>query len=247
MLSSTQRQGNKVSTKRPFSAVTARSHHKEYRLTDQQSLNNIKSNINETFSNENRYLKEVHHLTSTIDRKYEKRINRMCVTYSICKNPSRQRRTFEGIDVDFITRKYVDSKSKEKKKQEERQLLKKEVNKISRRYIKRQPKQFFKFDIQTLREMENREKNRSKRKSSHPYLSIYEQSQIQALNCLTDRNELNLGEISSYPTIGEQEQWEKDHKQVKSIYQGVSLFRREKMKSTLRNDTNSERDHFFIT
>jgi hypothetical protein len=46
MLSSSRRQSSKQTTKRPFSAISAHSHRKEYRLTDHESLNDIKNKIN---------------------------------------------------------------------------------------------------------------------------------------------------------------------------------------------------------
>jgi hypothetical protein len=49
---------------------------------------------------------------------HSEKITRICVKYSICPNPKRMRKCSEEVDVEFIARNYVRSKSRERKKEE---------------------------------------------------------------------------------------------------------------------------------
>lgn len=65
-------------------------------------------------------MKQVKELTSHLTPACGARIDRMCVQYSICANPKRMRVLSDDVDVEFIAKKYVRAKSKEKKKEEAR-------------------------------------------------------------------------------------------------------------------------------
>lgn len=97
MLSTMKRSLSINKKSRPYSAISARSHHQEYRLTDTDSLNNIRSRIYQTFDSSNRELKEIKDLTERLGPKYSKRIDRLCQQFSI--GPSPRSKSFSG-DVD---------------------------------------------------------------------------------------------------------------------------------------------------
>lgn len=59
----------------------------------------------------------------------------MCVQYSICANPKRQKRLSEDIDVEFIAKHYVKAKSRDKKKEDERNQLIRSIAETSKRYL----------------------------------------------------------------------------------------------------------------
>lgn len=79
-------------------------------------------------------MKQVKELTASLSPAYAHRIDRMCVQYSICPNPRRQKRLSEDVDVEFIAKRYVKAKSKDKKKEEERQELRRSIGVTSKRY-----------------------------------------------------------------------------------------------------------------
>lgn len=57
--------------------------------------------------------------------------------------------------------------------------------------------------------MEYKSKSKSTLNSSrqHPYLEMYEQSQIEALACLSEHNELHLDKIGIYADMVEPDEW----------------------------------------
>lgn len=110
---------------RPYSAMSSYSHQTSYRLTDNESLNKVKSTIHETFGGENRSLKEVRELTSKSGQQYAKRIDRLCSQFNIGPSPLKHRHFSSEVDVDFIAKHFISSKSKEKKKEEEKDLMRK--------------------------------------------------------------------------------------------------------------------------
>lgn len=46
-----------------------------------------------------------------------RRINQICVKYSICSNPRKRKTEPEDIDVEAIARSYINSKSRQKRQQ----------------------------------------------------------------------------------------------------------------------------------
>jgi hypothetical protein len=60
--------------------------------------------------------------------------------------------------VEYIAKRYINRKSVEKKKEQEREVLKKEVAKIANRNSKKEPAPFFKLNADTLRQLEHRYK-----------------------------------------------------------------------------------------
>ena len=95
---------------RPFSAMSSYSHRTEYRLQDNESLNEIKSNIHKTFDSESRAIKEVRGLNEQIPQKYSKRLNRLYDQFNI--NSSKRNSYTSDVDVDFIAKRFILSKSK---------------------------------------------------------------------------------------------------------------------------------------
>ena len=83
----------------------------------------------------------------------------------------------------------------------------------------------------------------------HPYLELYEQSQIEAMNSLSENNELNLDKIGIYADIVEPEDWERYQKQVKQIYKGVRSLRRDQPKNSpyFPSKRGSSKENFFLT
>lgn len=71
-----------------------------------------------------------------------------------------------------------------------------------------------------------------KKYDQHPYMRLYEESQNEALECLTERNELTLDKIGIHADMIEQEEWERYQKQVKQIYTGVRTLRKERYKES---------------
>lgn len=91
-------------------------------------------------------MKQVKDLTANLNPAYTRRIDRMCVQYSICPNPNRQKRLSEDIDVEFIAKRYVRAKSRDKKKEEERNELRRSIGSTSKRYDPQPNEEFFRFD-----------------------------------------------------------------------------------------------------
>ena len=77
----------------------------------------------------------------------------MCVQYSISVNPKKQRQLSDDVDVEFIAKRYVRAKSKDRMKEEGRQELRKSIGETSRRYTPSEPQEFFQFSHEALRKM----------------------------------------------------------------------------------------------
>lgn len=95
------------------------------------------------------------------------------------------------------------------KKQIEKTALKRSVTSAVNRAKKPLPHSFFQLNHSNLDEME---KNVRKKKAEslhkvHPYLTIYEQCQSEALKNLMSENTLALGFEDAYPSITEAEDW----------------------------------------
>jgi hypothetical protein len=143
-------------------------------------------------------MKQVKELTARLSPACSTRIDRLCVQYSICTNPKRQKRLSEDVDVEFIAKRFVRAKSRDKKKEEERQELRRSIGVTSKRYDPVDADQFFKFDHDALRKMEQKalKGNNNRQLREHPYMQLYERSQNEALVHLTDRNSLALKELT---------------------------------------------------
>jgi len=55
---------------------------------------------------------KIKHLTSKGNNRNQNRINRLCVQFSICPNPNRQKKISDKVDVEFIAKKFVKNKSR---------------------------------------------------------------------------------------------------------------------------------------
>jgi hypothetical protein len=106
------------------------------------------------------------------------------------------------VDLDLIAKGYIRRKSQERQKQQERDHLRQEVSRMANRHSRKEPTPFFKIEAESLRTMESRHRAYSNRREAgkgnrkqHPYLALYEESQAEALDSLSQRCKLQLGDI----------------------------------------------------
>ena len=103
---------------------------------------------------------------------------------------------------------YVRSRSKDSHKEKSKKALSKSIEVSARR--KPPPyEDFFRFDRETLMNMSERDKKRHPHEENrmHPYLTMYEDSQKEALKSLLKQEPLDLGDAMELPAFGEAEDW----------------------------------------
>jgi len=78
-------------------------------------------------------------------------------------------------------------------------------------------------------------------------MSLYEESQTEAINYLTVHNDTIFDMSGTAPDIAEPEDWERYQKQVKSIYSGVRTLRKDKHRQASARQRSPVKENFFIT
>lgn len=87
---------------------------KDFRFNSNEELNAVRANISQTFSRESRGWNEIKGLTAErVGKHNEKKIDNLCVKFSIIPNPKHNKWGNQSIDVDFLLRNYTRSKSKQ--------------------------------------------------------------------------------------------------------------------------------------
>jgi hypothetical protein len=88
-----------------------------------------------------------------VDKKYEKRINKMCVKFSIIPDPKKTRRMSDSIDVDFLVKNFTRSKSREYETSQIKTKMRKSIKEIAGRHEPKAPKPFFALNYSNLRQI----------------------------------------------------------------------------------------------
>ena len=93
-------------------------YYKEYRIPDQGVYNYVKNSINKTFTlNNNVVYQNIKDLTyENANDSQKKKLDCLFIKNGLAINPKRKRMANQTVDVEYITKDYIRSKSNQKKK-----------------------------------------------------------------------------------------------------------------------------------
>jgi hypothetical protein len=69
-----------------------------------------------------------------VDSKHERAIDNLCVKYSILHDRKRSRAMSVSVDVDFLVKNYIRSKSIKEEKRKSRAIMRREISQIACRH-----------------------------------------------------------------------------------------------------------------